>query len=289
MNVVVTLLARDNVDITAALIEYYLAEGVRAIIVTDNGSTDGALEVLEDYEHAGAITLLHEPGDDYRQSEWVSRMARIAASDYAAEWVLNVDADEFWRSSDPRLGLVDVLAAQSPDTGMLVARRHDLRGRGGLGGGWFSRLKWLDRQTISERGTPLGVKVAHRASADAVVAMGNHDVSGVAGSRVDSGVLEIVHIPLRSWRQFSQKVRVGGAAVERNANLNEDAAWHWRADYVRLQSGELQAEYWARAPRASELLLGLISGRVRRERRLQRRLTSIAGVLPDRLKQSLAA
>lgn len=289
MNVVVTLLVRDEIDVIAACLEHHLSEDVATIIVTDNSSLDGTLEVLQDYERAGRIVLLRESGDDFRQSEWVSRMARIAASDYAADWVLNIDADEFWRASDPRQGLLDVLAAQSADTGMIVARRHDLRGRGAIDGGWFHRLKWLDRRTVSERGTPLGVKVAHRASVNAVVAMGNHDASGVVGARVDSGVLEIVHVPLRSWQQFSRKIRVGGAAVERNSALTEDAAWHWRADYARLQSGELEAEYWARAPRPGELFRGLISGRFRRERRLQRTLSSISAALPDRLAQSLSA
>ena len=65
-------------------------------------------EILERYERAGRLRLLREPGDDMRQDEWVTRMARLAATEHGADWVINSDADEFWW---PRGGsLKDVLA-----------------------------------------------------------------------------------------------------------------------------------------------------------------------------------
>jgi hypothetical protein len=291
MKLVVTMLVRDQLDIVAAAIEYYLAQGVHAIIVTDNRSADGTLAVLEDYEAAGAIVLIQEPGNDYRQSEWVTRMARLAATDYDADWVINTDADEFWRASDSALGLVEVLAARPTTVGVVSATRHDLRGRGGHERGWFRRLRWLDRQTVSERGTPLTPKVAHAASASVVVTMGNHDVTGVTGERDDSGQLEIVHVPLRSWRQFEGKIRLGGLAVQENKDFSDEVAWHWRADYKRLESGELEAEYWARSLKGLELIRGMSTARFRRERLLHRTLKNLRtdALLPHRLNQSLRA
>ena len=45
---------------------------------------------------SGHVRLIREPGEDLRQNEWVTRMARLAATEYGADWVINSDADEFW-------------------------------------------------------------------------------------------------------------------------------------------------------------------------------------------------
>ena len=52
--------------------------------------------MLERYAREGHVHLIREPGDDLRQDEWVTRMARLAATDFGADWVINSDADEFW-------------------------------------------------------------------------------------------------------------------------------------------------------------------------------------------------
>ena len=112
MKLVMTLLVRDEADVVDAQIAYHLDAGVDFVIATDNRSQDGTTEILERYERDGALHLIREPGDDLRQSEWVTRMARLAATDFGADWILNADADEFWH---PRGGSFEELFAAVPE------------------------------------------------------------------------------------------------------------------------------------------------------------------------------
>ena len=108
MRLVMTLLARDEADIVDAQIAFHLHAGVDFVVATDHRSEDGTTAILERYEREGRLYLIREGIGDIRQAEWVTRMARLAATDFEADWVVNADADEFWW---PREGsLKDVLS-----------------------------------------------------------------------------------------------------------------------------------------------------------------------------------
>ena len=54
MTLVMTLLARDEIDIVDSWLAYHLGAGVDFVVAKDNGSTDGTREILERYEADGA-------------------------------------------------------------------------------------------------------------------------------------------------------------------------------------------------------------------------------------------
>jgi len=121
MKLVMTLLVRDEEDIVADNLDFHLAQGVDEVIVTDNGSVDGTLEILRAYEARGLVRIIVEPTDDYSQGRWVTRMARIAATEHKADWVINNDADEFWW---PREGTLRTLfEGLGGDVGAVVGHR----------------------------------------------------------------------------------------------------------------------------------------------------------------------
>ena len=75
---VMILLVKDEVDIVEQHICYHLRCGVDHVLAIDNDSSDGTREILSEYAKQGCVTLTDEPGQDYAQGRWVSRMAEVA-------------------------------------------------------------------------------------------------------------------------------------------------------------------------------------------------------------------
>src|SRR5687768_13062418 len=119
MKLVMTLKIRDEGDVIDANLRFHLAAGVDFFIVTDNGSVDETPEILERYRKAGLAQILEKPADEfYRPNpEWVTDMARLAATEHGADWVINNDADEFWW---PLSG--DLKAAQNSSASLLITQ-----------------------------------------------------------------------------------------------------------------------------------------------------------------------
>lgn len=242
MILAMTLLVRDEEDIIAANLDYHLARGVDFVIVTDNASVDATGEILGAYEAQGVVHTIHEPADDYSQSKWVTRMARLAAEE-GADWVINNDADEFWwpRSA---ANLKGALAEVRDDVGVLYVPRRNFPPRPVDGRPFYERMTIRDLDSRNARGRPLPPKAAHRAGPDVSVDMGNH---GVSGPGLDRGEecreIEILHFPMRAYEQFENKIIKGGRALAANRELPRGAGATWRELYALWRRGELREFY----------------------------------------------
>jgi hypothetical protein len=204
MKLVMTLLVRDEKDIIEDHIAFHLAAGVDFVIAADNGSTDGTTEILETYARDGYVHRFHLP-DPFSQIEVVTQMARMAATRFEADWVINSDADEFWW---PRSGtLKQLLGAVPPRFGSVRGMWRNFVARPEVGGSFSERMT-IRSQTPTSGVHPFNphFKTLHRVSPDVEVGGGNHDVSGRGLIPLFSWYpVDVLHFPIRSLSQFERK------------------------------------------------------------------------------------
>jgi hypothetical protein len=226
-----TLKVRDEEDILADNLRFHLAQGVDFFVITDNGSTDSTPEILDRFSSAGLARVTSEPSEDFhnRGQEWVTKMARAAAAEHGADWVVHGDADEFWW---PLQGTLREALTKVPDRyGALIGARTEFVARPPAPGHWSERL------VVRERRALLRPKIAHHGDRNAIVLhRGGHDVAFVGagetlrsalrppgrpvlrGVREEEGAgggepvpapnfsVRILHFPVRSLEQFRRRV-----------------------------------------------------------------------------------
>src|SRR6266542_2273567 len=93
--IIVTIAVYDNADILTECIEWYLGLGVDLVLAQDCGSTDGSQDILEGFARTEQVRWFLLPERNmlkYRPGDAVAAMAR---DQYAADWIVICDPDEF--------------------------------------------------------------------------------------------------------------------------------------------------------------------------------------------------
>ena len=242
MKLIMTLLVRDEEDIVRANIEYHLAQGVDFFIATDNRSVDSTASILKSFEARGLLRYIFEGDDDYSQHAWVTKMARMAFTEYGADWVINNDADEFWWPMAESLH--EAFAALPPDINTVFAQRHNFVAVEQSARPFFDRMIYRHRVSFNLFGDPLPPKIAHRGCVSVTVTQGNHKVEGVGSMQTAEGVVETLHFPVRSYAQIENKISKGGAAYERNQSL-QNAGVTWRTLFDDFKRDKNLKRYFA--------------------------------------------
>jgi Glycosyl transferase family 2 len=281
MKLVVTVLARDEADVIDAQIAFHLAAGADFVIATDNNSQDGTTEILQRYEREGRLHLIHEPAEGLRQGEWVTRMARLAATDFGADWVINADSDEFWW---PRgASLKGVLAAVPVRYGVVEAFWRTFVPRPDDDQPFYERMtaRLTQQAPINDPSSfyrPV-TKVAHRADTNVTVGRGNHAL-------VDSPFLslrtwhplEVLHFPLRSSSQWRRKVELQGIAFTEHIE-RVGTGYHLKG-YDALRSGRIDEQHAAQVVDDGAVERGLEEGTLAVDTRLRDALRTLRSGRP---------
>jgi hypothetical protein len=220
MKLVMTLRARDEADVVDAQIAFHLHAGVDFIVATDHRSADGTREILESYAQQGILHLICEDGQ-VRGGDWITRMARLAATEFGADWVINTDADEFYW---PRGGsLKEVLASVPERYGIVRALLRQFVPRPDDGSFFADRMvaRVVTSAAINDPTSLFrpNLKSIHRAEPGATLTAGAHTL-------VDSRLVplrgwypvELLHFPIRSFEQCERKYANMSTALAESRN-----------------------------------------------------------------------
>ena len=236
---------------------HHFAQGVDQFLVVDNGSSDGCDPVLESFAEGGRLHWIRDSGS-YNQSDITTDLAREAAS-MGADWVIPVDADEFWCA--PGSSLKAVLRDATAAAALKVSMTNFIQRRTQLTAARDGILHMIYRpvtdaapaanaRALFEAGKYSYVEIEPypkwiaRSSEQVLIAMGNHNVFHIPGAAEDCPEIQCPHAPLRARSLWIAKAMDHGARAEQ-LGLPEDQWWQARAWYRLAKQGSLDAEWRA--------------------------------------------
>jgi hypothetical protein len=202
---------RNEADIIVPVIEHLFKQGVDAVLIADNTSTDQTPALLSELAERHPVYIAHDSERGHYQGIKMTILAD-AARRAGADWIVPFDADEFWFA--PGGTLAEFLRRSRCKR--LRVQMHNLYPVPEVA---FGKGAWsLEKQPCEFQ------KVAFRSHRNATVEDGNHHVhrpgSWSTGPR-------IVHVPWRSEGQLRNKT-VGGADALARTTLDANVGWHWR-------------------------------------------------------------
>jgi len=215
VRVVETLVVRDEADIVEAQIAYHLNAGVDFVVATDHGSQDGTTEILESFAGQGYLHRIPGEGPMVQEVAWRTRMARLAATEYDADWVLAADADEFWV---PRTGSIkDVLGAVPPRFGVVGGVICHFVPRPDDGSQFAERMtaRLVQRAPVNDPVSPMrpSPKSAFRGDPEVRVLHAAYLIESPRLEQLPGWCpFDVFHFPCRSVAQWSRKTARRGHA-----------------------------------------------------------------------------
>jgi glycosyltransferase involved in cell wall biosynthesis len=255
----------DEVELIEQAIHHLRAIGVDLIIACDLGSSDGTYEIMERYRSDDDFWLfrLTEESDQY-DSDWIRANVALAKS-AGMDWVLFLDADEFWI---PRDGSLKALPLTEFDLLSVDRFNVPLGENGPMMPSPLVPERYEDLLVIAK---PVEDPQAHlaRNPGDAWIrmwqdpkvmfrperiislAVGAHDAFACDLTplrRTRPSDLVIIHLPFTTQKRFARKIDNIRRAVGDHDyyDYDDDApAWHWRRWVAMAQQGRIDEEFEA--------------------------------------------
>jgi hypothetical protein len=273
MKLVMTLRARDEADVLESHLAFHLAAGVDFFIAIDHRSTDRTTEILGEHARAGRLHLIREEGEEMHEGEWATRMARLAATEFSADWVISSDADEFWWPRGE--SLKDVLSSIPARYGIVRALLRHFPPRADGDSPFAERMivRTAGQAPINDPTSLFrpNLKSVHRADPEVRLAAGAHTL-------IDSQLvplrgwypIELLHFPIRGFEQFERKY----AHLETSLGTGRNA--YYEEVHRARREGRLGAMYESFVIDDDVLERGLENGTLVADARLRDALRTLA-------------
>ena len=228
-----TLLVKNEEDMLEENLLFHKSMGVDAFIVTDNNSTDRTPEIIRKYVDKGWIVkVINEKATNYEQKDWVDRMIWIAKTEFAADWVINADADELWYCDSHNIKTVlansRANVIKCPIYNIYPEENNEF---------WMNKYK-VSKYIVDDSKYDVGKfslyapqigKVIHRAKDYVLISEGNHNVEMKNKSYQENVGIKIFHYNIRKKEQFINKM-VGGGREIAKGSIHKGGN-HWRYFY----------------------------------------------------------
>jgi Methyltransferase domain/Glycosyl transferase family 2 len=236
VRVVCIACVKNEIDIVEAFVRHTVALA-DSLVVLDNGSTDGTLDVLRALERMGlALEVVEDPSPGHWQWRRMTRlMKEFAVERHGADWVLPLDADEFLVPAPDR-DLGDLLVCHAEP--LLVSWRTYVPDPADDPTEVNPALR-IRHRLEREAGVWQKVFVPRHFAvrAGATISQGSHSllINGRYCRAVDLPTMSLAHIPIRSPGQHGSKVALVKLQHLAMSRRSERWGWHHAAAYDLLK------------------------------------------------------
>ncbi len=219
---------KNEIDIIGQSVQHMLDQGVDHVLIADNGSTDGTLEVLRRMEQVAPVHVAVDQREGQFQAVRHNLLIRESRR-AGADWIVPFDADEFYYAEGSTIASW-LRACQAPVVGVEL---HNAFPKRTASAGDSCDVPY---RICSAPGQM--ARVVHRAHRLAHVSAGSVTVS--RSGKTTTG-LYMVHLPWRSKEQLIAKVRGSARALDQaRAPAAEGIHYRW----LNALDDDALAEVW---------------------------------------------
>ncbi len=250
MKIVLISMVRNEADVIELFVRYH-AEFVDELLIIDHRSLDDTHEILSQLSSEGLPIRFSQIGDPaFDQAKHMTRLMHRAATEYGADWVLPLDADEFLTTMNDT-DLRSTIEGLSPTAPALVAWRtyvptdEDPADEPNL-----LRRMTHRREAELEQEQKVLVPGALAQDPKVVLGVGNHRLKRWGWRRraivepIETLALVNAHFPLRSVEQATLKGLVAWPSLVSDSQYPPKIFWNQKRMFDDILSGEASSREW---------------------------------------------